>query len=660
MKSGRPLTDLPGWNDDIPNIVRRRVRFSVPIGVLAVGLVCVFPVSLAARVPVEMSAEAVSGFLDKEIGARLGALHIPGASVVVVRDGRILVMKGYGTADLEKKTPVDPARTIFRLASVTKTFTATALLREYQEGRIDLRRDLRPLFNGILRGAMTPVTPLHLLTHTAGFDERVMRIAGRTQESILPLDEYLRADMPPLVRTPGRFYQYSNHGLTLAGLLIEQTSRRNYFQYVEEEILEPLGMGHTLFPERKGMPADMAGAYSYDGRKHVKQLPVYLNIGPAGSLVSTAEDMAAFLVMHLENGSTAHGEILRADTARFMHATAYRPHPDVAGSALGFYERLESGERLLEHAGDLAGFSAQLVLIPEAKTGWFLAYNLNPETKLREDFTRAFLNRWFPDVPGQLPHFEDAKERAAGVSGSYRMTRYARETWEKILGAFFILTVKDHDDGTITVRVPMDLFPPMVLQLQEISRSPAGLLYRETSGSARLFFPDPRESAGNDGRALAMGMFVVPMTFERLSWWEGPVVQGFLSLVSQLTFLVFFLATTGRLLIRKIRRAPSLPEVDRALYGMAAAHLVFLGAFGGLLAYYQTSLLFDVRLALYPVLLLPSAGVFMTAVALVFLVRSLHGREGGRSARIVRIWTAGTGCLFLWFLHASNLLGFRI
>lgn len=641
------------------NFLRGRIQ-RLWIYAFAVAGVFTSPAHVNARERVEMNADALNTFLDKEIGGRLEALHIPGAAVVVVRDGRILALKGYGFSDVEKKIPVDPSKTMFRLASVTKIFTATAFMREYQESRIDLRRDLRAVMPGILRGSKHAVTPLHLLTHTAGFDERLIRMAAPSKESVVPLAQYLESDMPGFVRTPGSFYQYSNHGMALLGLLVEHTSGRSYDQYVEEEILHPLGMKNTVFPERSGMPANLARGYAYAGQKHIMQAPVFLNIAPAGSLISTAEDMGKFVKMHLENGHSENRDILRADTARFMRATAWRPHPDVAGSALGFYERLLNHERLIEHAGDLAGYSAHLVLIPESNTGWFLAYNLNPEVKLRQDFTHAFMNRWYPFEPAVLKPVENAKEAADAVSGNYRMTRYARRTWEKILSSTFVATVKSNENGTIEFRMPMDILPPMTLQLEDVSRSPSGFLFRETKGEGRIFFPDVRGLSGNNGRPLAIGMFMVPMAFEKLSWYESPVFQGVISSVCQLTFIVYLLSTLIRMVVRKFQRRGPLPLVDKTLLWMTLAHMVFLGAIGGILAYYQLEILFDLRWIIYPVLLLPTIGVFFTAASLVFLIQSLVRGEGSRWARTIRIWTTTAGLVFLWFLGSWNMLGFRI
>lgn len=103
-----------------------------------------------------------------------------------------------------------------------------------------------------------------------------------------------------------------------------------------------------------------------------------------------------------------------------------------------------------------------------------------------------------------------------------------------------------------------------------------------------------------------------------------------------------------------------MPEVDRVLYGMSISHILFLAALTGLLTYYQAEILFDIRLTLYPVLLLPTVGVLLTVTALVFVVRSVASGEGGRFVRALRIWTAVVGCAFIWFLSVSNLTGFRV
>src|SRR5574342_1182188 len=191
--------------------------------------------------PAEMEA-----FLDELFGRHMEEYHIAGAAVSVVKDGALLFAKGYGYADLENGIPVDPEGTVFRLGSVTKLFTWTAVMQLAERGKLDLDADINKYLDFRIPDTYPePITIKHLMTHTAGFEDRFFELMALDVDDLVPAREWLVSHMPARVRPPGDCAAYSNYGTSLAGYIVARISGQPYDQYIQEHILNPLGMAHS-------------------------------------------------------------------------------------------------------------------------------------------------------------------------------------------------------------------------------------------------------------------------------------------------------------------------------------------------------------------------------------------------------------------------------
>ena len=157
----------------------------------------------------------------------------------------MLFTRGYGKADVKNDEPVVADETLFRIASTSKLFTATAVMQLVEQGKVDLDTDV----NDYLKDVKVPdtypgrpVTLRGLLTHTAGFEEHFTGSEARTAAEVVPLGKYLAEDMPARVRPPGEITSYSNYGMALAGHVVEEVSGESFDRYVKENIFNPLGM----------------------------------------------------------------------------------------------------------------------------------------------------------------------------------------------------------------------------------------------------------------------------------------------------------------------------------------------------------------------------------------------------------------------------------
>ncbi|MEQ9463342.1 MAG: serine hydrolase domain-containing protein, partial [Haliea sp.] len=334
--------------------------------------------------------EALAAFMDGAMAAQLRSLDMAGGAVAVVAGGEIVLARGYGHADLEAGVTVDPAMTLFKPGSVSKLITWTAVMQLVEQGRLDLDADVNRYLTVLQLPATfaEPVTLRNLMTHSAGFEDNWAGFLIRRDETELqPLAQTLAAHTPARVRSPTRNFDegsgvaYSNWGTALAGLIVAEVSGQSFDDYVEQHIFAPLGMDQSSF--REPLPASLrpqlAQGYRDGGAGMEVQPEEFLgNVAPAGSLSSTAVDMAKFMIAHLQEGVYRGQRILQPETVALMHTRALSPGPHLNGIALGFYETWINGHRTIGHGGSTLDFKSELMLLPEAGVGLFVTFNSPP------------------------------------------------------------------------------------------------------------------------------------------------------------------------------------------------------------------------------------------------------------------------------------------
>src|SRR6201999_1284914 len=202
----------------LPGIKNMRILKNLLIGSVAFGIAI-------ARSQQPLTQEDANAWLDGYMPYALHTGDIAGAVVAIVKDGKILTERGYGFSDVEKRTPVDPKKTLFRPGSVSKLLTWTAVMQLVEQGKINLDADVNqyldfkiPAFDG------KPVTMRNLMTHTAGFEERLKGITWDGAEGDLPLGEYLKQYIPARIYAPGSTPAYSNFAAAMAGYILARVS----------------------------------------------------------------------------------------------------------------------------------------------------------------------------------------------------------------------------------------------------------------------------------------------------------------------------------------------------------------------------------------------------------------------------------------------------
>lgn len=343
---------------------------------LAIAVALCAPVSaaetpLAERPPV---TEAL-GVLDLWIAEQVDHRRLPGLSIGIVHGDELVWARGYGMADVESATPATP-QTLYRLGSVTKLFTATAVMQLRDRGllRLDdpVRRHL-PWFSVESDFAGEPeITIRHLLTHTSGLPREGAFPYWTTHS--FPDRAALIERLPSqrAVYPPGTRYKYSNLGMALLGEVVAAVSGELYDEYLERHVFAPLGMDGTSVRPDAGERDRLATAYfRYDGEEEGESREVfeYYDTGalaPAANIVSSVDDLARFAALQFADGTAAEGaQVLRASTLREMH----RPHwiRDGWRSAIGLgfrVARADDGEILVSHGGWVGGNRSHLLLRP--------------------------------------------------------------------------------------------------------------------------------------------------------------------------------------------------------------------------------------------------------------------------------------------------------
>ena len=397
-----------------------------------------------------------AAFFDTAVPAGMAKYNIPGAVVAVVADGDLVYTRGYGYADIETETTVDPEETLFHVGSITKLFTWTAVMQQVEKGTIDLDADVNTYLKDVSipeRYPGHPVTMRHLMTHSAGFEETEVHFAVAEPADLYSFRTYCKENIPAIVYPPGTVSSYSNYGTTLAAVILEDVTGVPYDTYVQEHILTPLGMTDTIisYPAAPGMDAYTASGYHYTGGTNVAVPDTVFVIGPAGTISAPATDMATFVGMHMEEGTLNGAQVLAQETARLMHAPAFANDPRMSSMCLGFYENHIGDERIITHGGDTDTFHSLLVIIPERQAGYFVSYNSAGGNTARNDLLMAFVNHFYPAPETTAPAVRgDSPSSGETFAGTYQTTRHTYRTFEFWLTPPQQMQVEaGGDDGTI-------------------------------------------------------------------------------------------------------------------------------------------------------------------------------------------------------------------
>jgi CubicO group peptidase (beta-lactamase class C family) len=523
---------------------------------------------------------------------------IAGAVICVVKDGKVVLEKGYGFADVKMRTPVTPDATLFRPGSISKTFTWTAVMQVQEQGKIHLNRNVEDYLNFEIRPWFgVPITMKDLMTHTPGFQEAYEDLFVANASDVRPLGQYLKSHLPREIFPPGTTPAYSNYGAALAGYIVQRVSGMPFDDYIEKNILQPLGMTHTTF--RQPLPANLAPMMS-QGYHRASSGPKgfeYVQAWPAGSLSTTADDMSHWMIAQLEDGKYEKVQILKPETAELMHSRAWTNMAGLNGGDYGFYEMSRNGQHVIGHGGDTQWFHSLMALMLDDRVGFFVSYNSagKGEDAGPEALWEHFLDRYFPYTPPEALPAANSYADIRKVLGRYWSSRRSQTNIMAVTAALDQPKVWANSDGTISMQGMTD-FAGDPEHFEEI----APMLFREVHGQDHIGFT----KGINGGTRLVTDFpFRVGQRVPALKNGKANfILIEFAAAVFVLT-LVFW--PVGVVLRRHYQKRLDLPGPYRALRGwmrfVCAVDLVFLGLFAAWISGAQNDLnmlssSFDTRL----------------------------------------------------------------
>lgn len=520
-------------------------------------------------------AAQLEAFMDGVVNTVMYQRRIPGAVVTVVKDGRVMLNKGYGYADAEKKTPIDPEGTLFRIASVSKTINATAVMQLVEQGKLDLNGEANALLKQYNAGFALPdhyaqkIRLLDLINHTAGFDERAIGMARLDKSKVPALGVYLASRMPPQVMPPRATTSYSNHGVAVAGYLVELASGEPYAAYVRDHIFSPLGMTHSRVEWEESIAGDIAQGYQVSGGQ-VKPVPFdHFCLPPAGAMLSSGADMAQFMLAHLQKGQVGDARILGETYVNEMHRMQYEQDERIgAGLGVSFFVGTFNGHRYIDHGGDLNGFASRIWMLPDDGVGIFTSCNVD-DGALRGAITGQFMERYFSDPHKQDVASVETADASAKYIGVYRSNRYARRSIEKLSTLMAEFHLSADNNGNLLLSWPGG-------DPKKFTTIGNGVLLNVRENEKAVF------RIGDDGAVTHL--LTGGVAFERLKWYEQAWLHKAFIGVALLLFAsalagwpVLFLARLRKSTTTK--RAPAYYRVTAWFFaGLGLLLLVVLGA----------------------------------------------------------------------------------
>ncbi len=524
-----------------------------------------------------------------------------------------------------------------------------------EAGKLDLNTDINLYLKDIsIRATFDqPITLKNLLTHTPGFEDYVIGLFAK-EPNKRPLVEILKHQMPARVRPPGTLASYSNHGTALAGYIVECVSGQPWEEYIEQKIVKPLEMTHTLVrqPAKEQLPGDLSKGYEWNGEQFVEKGFEYVPASPAACISASARDMSQFMLAHLNNGKVGDTSILKPETVRRMREPLFRHDEKISPMGNGFIEEKHNGLTLVGHGGDTICFHSTLQLIPEKGVGVFLSYNTTTSGGEREQVLKAFLDRYFPvTLPARGKSIAGFAERARQVAGEYGNTRHSHTTIAKLAALMMGTTVKVNDDETLTIAAGGNT-------RRYVEVKP--LHYRELDGTREMVF-----QTDSQGNVVHLFNANSPYSsFIKRKWYEESMMQGGMLAVCAALFLTAILSWPAVAWnLRGVNTTPVLRSGLSAFLSwmgwlMCLVSVVFAAMLAMTLSDAEGTegIVFGMTSRVKIMLLIPQVIVVLTGATLLgalFAWCIRYWRFMGR-LHYTLVALAGTG--FVWFLYNWNLM----
>jgi CubicO group peptidase (beta-lactamase class C family) len=525
----------------------------------------------------------LQAFFDGIFPLQLERSDIAGASVLVMKDGNVLLQKGYGYADLSSKKAVDPGTTIFRLASISKLFTWVSVMQMVEQGKLNLDTDVNRYLDFQIRPAFNkPVTLRNLMTHTGGFEETIDDIIFTDPKRTVSLRDYLIDNQPMRIFPPGQIPAYSNYGVGLASYIVQRTSGEPFEKYVQEHIFTPLGMTHSSFyqPVQKSLSDLPSQGYRGSTLKPPLGFEIFNPVG-AGGISSSAADMGRFGQALLNGGELDGNRILKPETLAQMWSPQFRANDQLPPICMGFYQTWRNSLKWIGHEGDLIAFHSLFFVEPQQKIVLFVSYNsAGGGGEPRLEIINFFSDRYFPGSE-KAAFLKTPTSDLKAISGMYQSTRRAETTKLKLDSLSNQRNASVDKNGVLTIENVKDL------RGHPIKWRPVGKdLWQAENDQPKIF-----AIRDNKNRVVRLAVDFPGVQLQRVPWFENKrlvaIAAGSSLGILILVVLATLLRTARRIFLGRRPRLDPQPGTRWLTWGPRTAAIVWvllLGAIGTYMA----------------------------------------------------------------------------
>lgn len=433
-----------------------------------------------------------------------------GAVLSIAENDEIIFSRGFGYADEYNNMAADGEHTAFRIGSVSKTFVAVTAQILNQEGKLDMNTDISVYLEPDFPKLDFPVTMHQLLTHTAGFEELITGIAVVNVSDTEPLSESVRKYMPAQVYAPGEISSYSNYGIALAAYVIESITEVDFSKFCMERIFLPLQMNDTTYEYMHDVVV-VSKAYLPNGNEDIEP---YINLYPEGSAVSTAHDMAKYMMWLLNNEDE---RVLTKEYKKGIFDKQFSMSEELEGGGYVWNRKERNNKLYYDKKGETLHFYTRIALYPEADTGIFLSFN----TYVPENEINSVMKKATDLLYGEYrENNTDSFKNKINIEGIYVNNWSSFKTQERILSYIIpgkIIKVSGSKGEFLLNGEKMNLIG------DDMYFSPMGKLqFVERNG--KLFIAT--ESA---------------VTYTRIHFWQNKTIQLFIPLIFAALSLVSFI-----------------------------------------------------------------------------------------------------------------------
>ena len=406
----------------------------------AISLILVLIIIFSAvQPPVLAAAPEISNQLDKMVQGIVEEGKSKGAVLSVVKDGSIQLCKGYGFADEYLDIAANGEKTAFRIGSVSKTFVAVAALILKEKELLKMDSDISIYLDSDLK-LTYPVSMRQLLTHTAGFEDMITGMAFYNASDTEPLDISVRKYLPNQIYKPGEIISYSNYGIALAAYVVECITGQDFARFCEEEIFKPLNMNRTTFRFMHDI-AYVSKAYLPNGNETIEP---YMNIYPEGSAVSTAEDMAKYMIWLMNSDDN---RVLSPNFKEELFNKQFTMSEELEGIGYIWNRKSHNSKIYFDKKGETLNFYTRVALYSQDYTGIFLSFN----TFVAEHEIDAIMNKATALIYGEKQEYiVEQGNTSIEISGLYVNNWSNFKTPEKILSYLIpskIISIDADKDG---------------------------------------------------------------------------------------------------------------------------------------------------------------------------------------------------------------------